>query len=148
MNLQRLSRIMGIDCGRPSLPPLIEEGWLSGSWYDPTHSGEGYILEVLIDQRVLVYWFSYDPEGNRRWFYGTGEIQGNRLVFSDLYTTSGPGFGELFDPTELDIEPWGSLELELQCKTGTARFAPSEAGFPAGTLDLIRLTFLDGLSCD
>jgi len=148
MNLQRLSRIMGIDCGMPFLPPVIEEGRLSGSWYDPTHSGEGYILEVLIDQRVLVYWFSYDSEGNRRWFYGTGEIQGDRLVFSELYTTSGPGFGELFDPAELEVEPWGSLELELQCETGTARFTPSEAGFPAGTLDLIRLTFLDGLSCD
>jgi hypothetical protein len=147
MNLQRLSRIMGIDCGMPSLPPEIEEGRLSGSWYDPTHSGEGYILEVLIDQRVVVYWFSYDPDGNRRWFYGTGEIQGDRLVFTDLYTTSGPAFGEPFDPTHLEIDRWGSLELELQCETGMARFTPSEAGFPAGTLDLIRLTFLDGLGC-
>ena len=40
------------------------------------------------------------------------------------------------------------VRVELQCDTGTARFTPSEAGFPAGTLDLTRLTFLEGLSCD
>jgi len=84
MNLQRLSRVMGIDCGMVSLPPEIDAGQLSGSWFDPTHSGEGYVLEVLIDQRVLVYWFSYDTQGNRRWFFGTGEIQDNTLVFNQM----------------------------------------------------------------
>jgi hypothetical protein len=147
MNLQRLSRVMGIDCGMVSLPPEIDAGLLSGSWYDPSHSGEGYVLEVLIDQRVLVYWFSYDTEGNRRWFFGTGEIQDNRLVFSQLYTTLGGIFGVGFIPEDVQVEPWGSLELELNCESGVARFVPSEAGFPPGTLDLDRLTQLEGLSC-
>ena len=105
------------------------------------------MLEVLIDQRVLVYWFSYDTEGNRRWFFGTGEIQDNRLVFSQLYTTLGGIFGVGFIPEDVQVEPWGSLELELNCESGVARFVPSEAGFPPGTLDLDRLTQLEGLSC-
>jgi len=148
MNLQRLSRVMGIDCGMVSLPPEIDAGLLSGSWYDPSHSGEGYVLEILIDQRVLVYWFSYDTEGNRRWFFGTGEIQDNMLVFSQMYTTHGGIFGENFVSEGAQVEPWGSLELELDCESGFARFTPSEAGFPAGTLDLTRLTLLGGLSCE
>jgi hypothetical protein len=148
MNLQRLSRVMGIDCGRPSLPPEIEAGQLSGSWYDPTHSGEGYVLEVLVDQRVLVYWFSFDQQGQRRWFYGVGDIQGDRIVFNDMLTTRGGVFGEGFDPEEVENHPWGTLELELVCESGTARFTSSEAGFPSGTLNLNRLTLLDGLSCD
>ncbi len=148
MNLQRLSRIMGIDCGMASLPPETDAGLLSGSWYDPSHSGEGYVLEVLIDQRVLVYWFSYDPQGNRRWFYGTGEIQGDKIVFNDLFTTRGGIFGSGFDAGQVEVARWGALELELTCESGIARFTPSEAGFPAGTLDLDRLSLLDGLSCD
>jgi hypothetical protein len=148
MDLYRLAAIMGVDCGQPMLPPEIEQGRLSGSWYDPTHSGEGYVLEVLTDQRVLVYWFSFDPQGNRRWFYGVGEIQGGTLVFGEMFTTSGGIFGDDFDPALVQNTPWGSLELELTCDAGEARFTPIEAGFPAGTLDLDRLTFLDGLSCD
>jgi len=149
MNLSRLSQLMGLSCGLPApLPPERPEGQLSGSWYDPAHSGEGYVLEVLIDGRVCAYWFSYDTEGNRRWFFGTGEILDGELVFSELFTTRGGIFGADFDPETVVVEPWGSLELELECDSGTARFTPTEAGFPAGALDLTRLTWLEGLSCD
>jgi hypothetical protein len=147
MNVTRITRVMGLECGRPMGPPEIPEGQLSGSWYDPTHSGEGYVLEVLIDRQVLVYWFSFDPQGNRRWFFGTGEIQGDTMVFSEMFTTLGGIFGDDFDPESVEVNPWGSLELELLCDTGVARFTPTEPGFPAGTLDLTRLTFLEGLSC-
>ena len=148
MSLTRLSRVMGLDCGRPMGPPEIEEGQLSGSWYDPTHSGEGYALEVLIDRRALVYWFSFDPQGNRRWFFGTGEILDGKLIFNEMFTTLGGIFGADFDPESVEVAPWGSLELELECDSGIASFRPGEPGFPAGTLDLTRLTFLEGLSCE
>ncbi len=138
---------MGMDCGRPAFPPEIEAGLLSGSWYDPSHSGEGYVLEVLADRRVLVYWFSYDPQGNRRWFFGVGEIVGGNLVFDEMHTTHGGIFGAGFDPDQVQLESWGSLELELECESGIARFTPTEAGFSQGTLNLTRLTFLRGLSC-
>jgi hypothetical protein len=148
MNLQRLSRVMGIDCANQSLPPEIEEGLLSGSWYDPTHSGEGYVLEVLIDQRVLLYWFSFDQQGNRRWFFGSGVISNGKLVFDEMFTTSGGIFGSGFDPDAVEVTPWGSLVLDLECSHGSSTFNPSEQGFPAGSLDLTRLSELEGLSCD
>ena len=148
MSLTRLTWVMGLDCGRPMGPPEIEEGQLSGSWYDPTHSGEGYVLEVLIDRRVVVYWFSFDPQGNRRWFFGTGEILDGKLVFNEMFTTLGGIFGADFDPESVEFVPWGSLEMDLECDSGTASFTPIEPGFPAGTLDLTRLTFLEGLSCE
>jgi hypothetical protein len=148
MNLTRLSRVMGIDCGKIASPPVLEAMRLSGSWYDPSHSGEGYVLEVLADQRVLAYWFSFDMEGNRRWFFGTGEISGSKLIFEEMHTTIGGVFGPGFDPLAVEVKSWGSLELELDCASGTARFTPEEEGFPAGSLNLTRLTFLDGLKCD
>lgn len=148
MNLQRLSRVMGIDCGKPLLAPVIPEGRLSGSWYDPAHSGEGYVLEVLSDRRVLVYWFSYDSLGNRRWFFGTGEISQGRLLFDEMFTTHGGIFGPGFDPAKVETTAWGKLELDLDCANGTADFSPTEVGFPSGSLNLTRLTILDGLSCE
>ena len=47
---------------RTPLPPERPVGQLSGSRYGPTHSGKGYVLEVLFDVSVLVYWFSFDKE--------------------------------------------------------------------------------------
>jgi hypothetical protein len=127
--------------------PEVPAGRFSGSWYDPAHSGEGYVLEVLADMRALVYWFSFDSQGARRWFFGTALIDGDRLVFDELHTTAGGVFGPGFDPTAVTLAPWGSLELDLTCAAGTARFAPTEAGFPAGTLDLVRLTQLGDRDC-
>lgn len=148
MNLARLSRVMGLDCGKAVMAPELEAGRLSGSWYDPAHNGEGFVLEILADQRALVYWFSFDTQGNRRWFVGEGEINGSTLHFDEMFTTAGASFGALFDPDDVEVSPWGRLELELDCAGGTARFNPSETGFPAGELQLDRLSRLDGLTCD
>ncbi len=148
MNVTRLSRLMGLDCGQPLLPPETPAGRLSGSWYDPSHSGEGYVLEVLTDGRALVYWFSFDGEGKRRWFFGTGTALDGRLVFDEMYTTSGPAFGPAFDPERLEVKDWGALEFELSCSAGVADFTPSEPGFAAGSLQLTRLSRLQGLQCE
>jgi hypothetical protein len=106
------------------------------------------VLEVLADQRALVYWFSFDGQGQRRWFFGTGEIQGDTLSFGEMLTTSGGVFGADFDPAAVSVDPWGSLELALTCTSGTADFTPTEPGFAAGALALVRLSQLDGLACD
>ena len=148
MNLRRITQVMGIDCGNHSLPPELDEGRLSGSWFDPAHSGEGYVLEVLTNGQVLIYWFSYDSQGKPRWFFGVGIISNGKLQFGEMFTTHGGIFGAKFDPNQVDLKPWGSLELDLDCKGGTANFSPTEEGFPAGSLSLTRLTFLRDLNCD
>ena len=150
MNLSRLTRVMGMPCIGPPTPgaPIIEQSVLSGSWYDPSHSGEGFTIEVMFNREVLLFWFSYDAEGNRRWFYGTGQIEGEKIIFDEMFTTSGGVFGPGFDKDKVEVEPWGRMELELECELGIARFEPSEEGFPAGSLDLDRLSLLDGLSCE
>ena len=147
MQLSRLTSLMGIECGNPQQAALPPEALLSGSWYDKTHSGEGYNVEVLIDGRVVVYWFSYDPEGKRRWFFGVGEIRDGKLVFDDIQTTSGGIFGPAFDPQSVVFKPWGSLELDLSCKEGTATYSSTEEGFGSGTLNVVRLTVIDELDC-
>jgi len=150
MNLQRLTRVMGFECYTGPAPgrPITEHALLTGSWYDPSHNGEGYVLEILENRSALVYWFSFDPQGKRRWFFGEGVIEQEKIVFSEMLTTQGGVFGPDFDPAQVEVNPWGALELELQFDSGTARFEPSEEGFAAGTLDLSRLTNLNGFSSD
>ena len=104
-------------------------------------------MAVLTDRNVLLYWYSFGPGGERRWFYDVGEIQGNKLVFDSLLTTQGPIFGEKNSLETLQQMPWGEIELQLGCMTGTARYSSVEAGFAAGTQDLNRVTLLEGLVC-
>ena len=147
MHVERITRLMALECGVPQLKPVREEALLSGSWFDPTHAGEGYNVEVLEDDRVVVYWFSYDPEGKRRWFFGVGEIREGKLVFDEMFTSSGGIFGPDFDPATVEYKSWGSLELDLTCEGGTATYSSTEEGFGSGTLNVTRLTSIDTLPC-
>ena len=143
--LRRITRVMGLACDTPDEPTSV--AGFSGSWYDPSHRGEGYNIEILADGRPVVYWFSYDKEGNRRWFFGVGEVRDGKLVFDQMFTTKGGIFGENFDPTLVETPPWGTLVLDLDCNTGTATYTASEEGFDSGVLNIQRLTTLDGLAC-
>jgi hypothetical protein len=64
-----------------------------------------------------------------------------------LLTTAGPVFGEKNPLEALQQTPWGEVELELGCLTGTASYSSTEAGFGSGTQSLQRITVLDGLDC-
>ena len=57
---------------------------MSGSWYDPTHDGEGFVLQILQDDTAVVYWFTYDEDGAQRWFTGVGNVENDTAVFDTL----------------------------------------------------------------
>ncbi|MDX1571625.1 MAG: M14 family zinc carboxypeptidase, partial [Xanthomonadales bacterium] len=40
-------------------PFLIEPG-NTAAYFDPARAGEGFLLEVLADQRLVIYWFAYN----------------------------------------------------------------------------------------
>ncbi len=146
MELSRLTRMLGLGCGASS--PVAGAGaGLSGSWYDTTHSGEGYVLEMLSTGGAIVYWFSYDAQGHRRWFFGTGELVNGDLVFSNMLMTRGPRFGAAYNPADLIVSPWGSLTLDIDCNVGRSTYNSSVAGFGSGGLQLSRLTRIAGLDC-
>ena len=47
----------------------------TGAWYDPNQSGHGLFLEVLTDNRLLAYWFTFDQYGQQAWFGGLGRMK-------------------------------------------------------------------------
>jgi hypothetical protein len=145
--LVRLTRVMGLECGENSMPDTGTEAGLSGSRYDPMHDGEGYPVEVLENGQALVYWFSFDPEGKPRWFFGLGEFRDGKMIFERMLTTHGGRFGNEFNPTEVSSSEWGKLELDVSCDGGIARYDSVEGGFGAGSLNVQRLTMLWQLDC-
>jgi N-acetylneuraminic acid mutarotase len=125
---------------------------ISGSWYAPSRSGEGIIVQALEDGSVIAIWFTFPPEGSsakQAWILAQGgRIDGGRVRFDQVFTVRGPRFGPDFDPAARVIEPWGSLELNFtSCNEVELNYA-GPASWGAATRTLQRLTSIDELGCD
>ena len=120
---------------------------ISGAWYDTSHDGEGWLLDILADGRALVNWFTYDPEGNQAWFLNTGQVEGDTIRFN-LLVPSGTDFGPTFDPDRVNRPPWGRATFKFDdCNSGTMNYDSPLPGYGSGSLALTRLTKLSGLEC-
>jgi len=112
-------------------PSLFNQG-LSGAWYNPATSGQGFFLDVLTENRqVFLSWFTFDVSASlgrtpsdigdpgNRWITAQGVREGNRATLM-AYLTSG---GKFDDPSEVTNEPYGTIELEFDsCLSGRVRY--------------------------
>lgn len=120
----------------------------SGAWFDPSRSGEGWMVEELPDQRRLVYWFTYDEQGEQAWMVGVAEAGANQISINDLLRPVGTRFGSGFNAADVRRERWGSLSLDLaSCNSGSAQYQASSPAFGQGQLQARRLTALAGAIC-
>lgn len=122
LEYQRLSQLAGTNCDNQS-----EFQKYSGAWYDPERSGEGFIVEVLPDERrVIVYWFTHAPDesGRQAWMIGDGQFKDPQLIVDPptpfeesvsmtLYQPTGAHFGPRFDSQDLELVEWGELEIRF-----------------------------------
>ncbi len=120
---------------------------ITGAWFDPAHDGEGFVVEYLNESVVVVYWFSYDENGNQAWMVGVGPVSGNKVTISKLTRPVGAKFGVDFDPNDVVREEWGSLTLEFGSCTGATASYSGPAGFGDGTFRLSKLTSIAGNAC-
>ncbi len=156
----RLSELAGTTCATRT--PFQE---YSGAWYDPERSGEGFIVEVLPDDRAVVYWFTYTPDssGRQAWMVGDGVISGPAVTASTPATDStiaeveiehliqpvGTVLGPGFDSGEIDHVVWGSLRLEFYGEERGRVFWESMAeGYGSGEYPIERLARPKLADCD
>ncbi len=120
----------------------------TGAWYDPQQSGHGLFLEVLTDNRILAWWFTFNPDGTQQaWFGNVGTIDGDTASVAAVQTVGGRWIPN-FDPADVTQPPWGTLTFTFtDCNHGRVDFTSSVAGYGAGHMDLTRLTQPAGLSC-
>jgi hypothetical protein len=146
--LHQLSFVKGV-LNTPITPLVaIEEpvGLITGSWYDPNRSGEGYILEILENGSAVLLWYTYDISGNLMWLIDSDGIvteNGNDIAldFNNVLLTSGGVFGEEFDPNTVNLIPWGEVHMQLSCLgNGSVSYSSTLDGFGSGQYDVVKLT--------
>ena len=148
-SLSRLTEIVDAPCGSSETRRFDKRrDSVSGAWRDPTHDGEGWFLEELDGDRVNLYWFTYDESGNAAWMTGVGSRTGDRVQVDELWLATGATFGSLFEPEDVRLEYWGSVNLQFQdCDRATLEYASVLPGYGSGTLEPERIARPEGVSC-
>ncbi|MFN7550100.1 MAG: prolyl oligopeptidase family serine peptidase [Pseudomonadota bacterium] len=95
---------------------------LTGAWYDPAQSGQGFEFLWLDGGRFVVTFYGHRDDGGNLFLIGTREgapAYGEDLRI-DLVATRGGRFNG-FDAARIRREPWGALALRIDaCDRATA----------------------------
>lgn len=142
---------MALWAGMAHAQKIAMTSGFSGSWFDPDHSGQGFVVQVLERAEgpvALVYFFTYDLTGNPLWLFGLDRIQGNQVDIA-LREPILRDFGDGGDPAPPELIDWGTLRLSFDdCGTGTAEVVRAEKiQVRSGTLRLSRLSSIAAKSC-
>jgi peptidyl-prolyl cis-trans isomerase A (cyclophilin A) len=134
------------------LPSFEINPGLSGSWFNPDTSGQGWLLDVVARDtglEMFVAWFTYDVNpppadetdgfGSRqhRWFTALGSVSGDTAVM-DIFLNSGGVFN---DPREPQSEPVGSMTIQFSdCSNAQLSFDFDDSDDNDDSLAVVRLS--------
>ncbi len=119
---------------------------ISGPWYNPVQSGHGLSVELLADDRAVVFWYVYDSTGRPIFLYVEGQVTGQRIV-GTAYAPRGMRFG-VFDPSALSKPVWGQVAIDFDdCTHATLRWSAQSDEYGTGSMPIQRLASLAGISC-
>lgn len=138
-----LSDMAGTTCDKQS--PFQQ---FPGAWFDPFRAGEGFIIEALADDRAVVYWFTYTPDGSgdQAWMIGQSHFESGgtespvAIDSETLYQPIGGVYGNDFDPAMIDNVDWGSLRIEFNdADTGRVFWDSNLESYGSGDYPIVRL---------
>jgi hypothetical protein len=118
-----------------------------GSWIVSDHNGEGMVIDVTIEGLFVLYWLTYDKQGESLWLLGVTDQASNADVHMSLYQYSGPVFGPGFNTDDLESELWGELNINFKdCAIADVNYQ-SVSGYGSGDLEIQRIYYAAGSLC-
>ena len=122
---------------------------LTGTWWNESKSGEGFLLEVDQNRFLYASFYTYGPDGEQTWLVAALDSADGTTANVTVYIPEG---GEWGDPGGADTGVvWGSGTFDFPtCTSGSFSFTPNQAmidrGFTAQSYALER-TLPPGISC-
>jgi hypothetical protein len=121
---------------------------VSGAWFDPNRSGEGfsnYLFTSKGVQMATITWYTYDADGNQMWLTGTGVVTEQSIDIAEMKKYTG---ANLFNGTT-QATVMGTLSMRWNvCRNAVVEYDFSQANLGAAQLNLTQLTVLDNTICD
>jgi hypothetical protein len=138
--------------------PMPINGYLSGSWYDPTHSGEGILTQIFdVDGKSRIFaatWYTFDNAGIPFWLVAQGTFNVGATSIANMpvtYRTGGGFAGNFTPPTTL--QTWGTMTVSFpSCQKMSFSYngnASAVNGGPSGSgsKTFSRIGSINSLSC-
>jgi serine protease len=149
LRLEQLTGVAGLSCTPGKAQNHVGAG-MSGSWFDASRSGEGWLVQVLNQDLVVAYWFTYDADGRQVWVGGVGELVNGSFVVSEVIQPVGGRFGPGYAADQVNLLPWGAMGMTFTGCDTAAMQAFGGQGFGAyGAGQWQRLTPIAGTPvCD
>jgi hypothetical protein len=137
------------------------DGYMSSSYYDPAHNGEGFLLEVYDNpggttRTVFAAWYTYDPLGIPFWLtaQGTVAVGANAMTGAPVYYFNNGGFAGDFGSIAT-LHVWGTMSMSwTNCNELVFSYNgatdPTIVNGPtgSGTRTWVRISDINGLSCE
>ncbi|WP_146151717.1 sialidase family protein [Ahniella affigens] len=137
---------LGMGLSRIDLPKAGITAGYTGTWINQAEPGHGMLIEILPDNRLLAWWFTFTPDGQQAWFGGIGTYSGN-LATIQVIKAQGGRFLPNFNPADIQNPVLGTMQIRFDsCMKGQVDYAFGQ-GFGSGTWSIDRLTVAAGLNC-
>ena len=141
---------VGIAATVTSVAPDIDQHGLTGIWYEPATSGQGFGIEVYPDVVgagvgfVQVSWFTFDSgtaggADRQRWYTASGQVTAGNMAASLLiYQNTGGNFNAGPVTTAQQV---GTATLAFtSCESALFTYAFSDGSGRSGSIPLTRIT--------
>jgi acetyl esterase/lipase len=127
--------------------PVANPVALSGTWFDPATSGQGFDFLWLDGNRLLVNFFGHRDDGTNLGLFGLheGVLRYSQAIEIPLIVATNGRFNQL-DPEAIRRESWGTLTLQFDsCNRGIATLRGRDGN---QFLALQKLAAPPGKGCD
>ncbi|MBN8886849.1 MAG: hypothetical protein J0I77_14105 [Rudaea sp.] len=139
--LVKLAELDGLGCGSSA----TTFSQVSGAWYDPATTGNGFLLERTNANTLQVMYFQQNTDGTQSWLVGSATTDGQGGYSAALSEPSGTQFGSGFDATKIAKPVNYDVTMQLGCASGTATLTARNGG-GVQTFALRRLTVPAGIA--
>jgi len=139
-----------VTCTVGTAPATNADFALSGNWFDPSTSGQGFVLDVNpVSPAVFLTWYTYAPAGQmlgaagQRWFVGLLKpyTVGSHAVTLPLFETTGGVFDQATIPAPTSAQVGTATVTFASCSSAQVSFnftSGSSAG-RSGAISLVRV---------
>jgi hypothetical protein len=118
---------------------------LSGTWWGGLErDGEGFLMEFAYIGDTLIFFgsfYTFDPSGNQAWltFQPVGGVPATGTSMDvDVYITTGPVWGDDFNPADKNTQPFGTGNFTFDsCTAGSLFIEPNQTYLDLGYSNLV-----------
>ena len=129
---------------------LVTSNGMNGIYYVPGIANGHYVsIQRIHDNKdVLVFWNTFDRNGNQAWIFGVGTLTSDRHIHASMARTLGGVLQPGGPAIGAKASDWGTVDIDLtSCAAAQFNYQSSLPEFGSGQFPLTRLAFESAVNC-